>query len=130
GLVGGELVAIDGAFFDGSASKASITTRTALAERLAALDRDIEAYGAALEANDVAEASRSPSEGDGSGRAGEDVVQKVAALLEKRASVQGDLARLEESGETQLSRTDPDARRLSKSGQTVAGYNVQIVVDD
>jgi transposase len=130
GLVGGEQVAIDGAFFDGNASKASITTEKNLAERLAAIERDIEAYGAALEANDLAEAAHSPSEGDDGGRGGEDVAQKIAALMEKRAMVQADLAVLEESGETQLSRTDPDARRLSKSGQTVAGYNVQIAVDD
>jgi hypothetical protein len=37
---------------------------------------------------------------------------------------------LEESGETQLSLTDPDARHLVKSGQGVAGYNVQVAVDD
>ncbi|WP_052316611.1 transposase [Thioalkalivibrio nitratireducens] len=34
------------------------------------------------------------------------------------------------TGETQISRTDPDARRLSKNGQKVTGYNVQSVVDD
>jgi transposase len=130
GLLGGERVAIDGAFFDGSASKASITTRKKLAERRAALDRDIEAYGAALEANDVTEAANPPTERDGGGGDGEDVAQRVAALMEKRAKVQADLARLEESGQTQLSRTDPDARLLSKAGQTVAGYNVQIAVDD
>ena len=56
-LVGGALVAIDGAFFHGDASKASIATRKKLAEQLAALDRDIEAYGGALEANDAAEAA-------------------------------------------------------------------------
>src|SRR2546421_11939350 len=50
--------------------------------------------------------------------------------MDKRAKVQADLARLEESGETQLSRTDQDARLLTKTGQTVAGYNVQIAVDD
>jgi transposase len=74
-LVGGELVAIDGAFFDGSASKASIVTRKRLDEQLAAVDREIaavdcesaavdqetaavereiEAYTAALDANDAA----------------------------------------------------------------------------
>lgn len=130
GLLGGECVAIDGAFFDGNASKASITTDKKLAERLAALERDIEAYGAALEANDLAEAAHGTADRDGSERDGEDVAQKMAALMEKRAKVQADLARLEESGETQLSRTDPDARRLSKTGQVVAGYNVQIAVDD
>jgi transposase len=129
GLVGGECVAIDGAFFDGNASKASITTRKKLAERLAALDQDIEAYGAALEANDLADATQSPPDRDSDG-GDEDIAQKVAALMEKRAKLQADLARLDESGETQLSRTDPDARRLSKRGQTLAGYNVQIAIDD
>ncbi len=44
GLLGNEVVAIDGAFFDGSASKASIVTKTRLALRLAALERDITEY--------------------------------------------------------------------------------------
>jgi transposase len=129
-LVGGELVAIDGAFFDGNASKGSIKTRKKLTERLSALDRDIEAYGAALEKNDAVEAEQPVAGQDGGGRDGEDMSQKVAALLEKRAQAQANLARLDESGETQLSRTDQDARLLSKRGQTVAGYNVQIAVDD
>ena len=126
GLVSGTLVAIDGAFFDGNASKASIKTRKKLAEQIEALDRDIEAYGASLDANDAAEAARS-SEGDGGGG---DLAQKVAELMEKRAQAQADLERLDDSDETQLSRTDADARLLSKSGQRVAGYNVQIAVDD
>jgi transposase len=130
GLVGGECVAIDGAFFDGNASKASIKTRTRLAEQLAALDRDIEAYGAALEANDAAEAEHPAADGDGGGRNGEDVAQKVAALMEKRTKVKANLTQLDDSGETQLSRTDKDARLLSKRGQVIAGYNVQIAVDD
>lgn len=130
-LVAGEVVAIDGAFFDGNASKASIKTQRKLAKRLAEIEQDIEAYGAALEANDSAEAERplaGPEGGGGNG--GGDVAQKVAALMTKRAALQADLARLEESGQTQLSRTDADARLLSKNGQVVAGYNVQIAVDD
>jgi transposase len=128
GLVSGTLVAIDGAFFDGNASKASMTTRKKLAEQIAAIDRDIEAYGTALDANDAAETERS-GDGDGGGDGG-DLAQKVAALMAKRAQAQADLEQLEGSGETQLSRTDKDARLLSKSGQRVAGYNVQIAVDD
>ena len=65
-----------------------------------------------------------------SGGGGGDIAQKVAALMAKRAQAQADLDRLEASGETQLSRTDADARLLTKNGQTVAGYNVQIAVDD
>lgn len=126
GLVGGEVVAIDGAFFDGSAGKASIKTRRKLDEQLAAIDKEIEAYGAALEAGDATEAAQQ----DGGAGAGEDAAQKMAALLTRRGQLKADLARLDESGETQLSRTDPDARILSKRGQVVAGYNVQIAVDD
>lgn len=125
-LLAGELVAIDGAFFHGDASKGSIITGKRLAERLAAVERDIEAYGAALDANDTAEGSSvRPGE-----PTGEDVAAKMAALVEKRTRIAADLAQLDESGETQLSRTDCDARLLSKNGQVVAGYNVQIAVDD
>jgi transposase len=129
-LVSGALVAIDGAFFHGDASKASIVTRKKLADQLAALDRDIEAYGAAWEANDAEEAKGAPADGDrGDGDDG-DIARTVARLMAKRAKAQAEFDRLEASGESQLSRTDADARLLTKSGQTVAGYNVQIAVDD
>jgi transposase len=125
-LVGGERVAIDGSFFDGNASKASIATRKRLAERLAKLEREIEEYCATLDANDAAEATESPARRP----AGEDVASKLAALQARRDATKADLATLAASGETQLSHTDPDARLLSKNGQSVAGYNVQIAVDD
>lgn len=133
GLVGGTVVAIDGSFFHGDASKASIFTRKRLAEQIARLEQEIEAYGKSLEDNDAAEAkepSKDRAAGDGGGGEGGDIGTKLAELMAKRLRAQADLARLEESGETQLSLTDPDARLLVKSGQGVAGYNVQIAVDD
>jgi hypothetical protein len=129
GLFGGVLVAIDGAFFHGDASKASIKTRKRIAEQLATVESDIEAYGNALEANDATEEARSPV-GEGGGAGGDGMAQKLAALMAERAHAEATLKRLDESGETQVSRTDPDARLLSKRGQRVAGYNVQIAVDD
>jgi transposase len=131
-LVGRELAAIDGAFFDGNASKASVVTRKRLDEQLAAVEREIatvegeiEDHTAALDANDAAEAAEPKSKP----QPNEDVAGKLAALLAKRRAVVADVATLEASGQTQLSRTDPDARLLSKNGQSVAGYNVQIAVD-
>ena len=132
GLVGGSVVAIDGSFFHGDASKASIFTRKRLTEQIARLDQEIEAYGKSLEDNDAAEAkepTKDRSGGDGGGDGG-DIGAKVAALMAKRSRAQDDLDRLEESGETQLSLTDPDARLLVKNGQGIAGYNVQAAVDD
>jgi len=136
-LVGEKVVAIDGAFFDGSASKASITPHDRLAKRVAAreaevaaIEAEIEAYRADLEANDAAQ-EREPCDDDWRGRpGGEDLTKKVAEAMERRAKAKAELEQLEKSGQTQLSRTDPDARLLSKRGQVVAGYNVQIAVDD
>ena len=51
-------------------------------------------------------------------------------MRQRRAAAAADLAKLAESGDGQISRTDPDARLLAKHGQIVAGYNVQIAVDD
>lgn len=137
GLVAGTVVAIDGSFFHGDASKASIFTRKRLAEQITRLDLEIEAYGKSLETNDAAEAKADRTGGPGTGGPGtgeggdgSDIGAKVAALMARRGRAQDDLARLEESGETQLSLTDPDARLLVKGGQGVAGYNVQVVVDD
>jgi len=132
GLVGSSVVAIDGSFFHGDASKASIFTRKRLAEQIAKLDLEIEAYGRSLEDNDAEEAKENRPDdprNSGGGDAG-DIGAEVATLMAKRSRAQADLARLEESGETQLSLTDPDARLLVKNGQGIAGYNVQIAVDD
>jgi transposase len=135
GLVGGAVVAIDGSFFHGDASKASIFTRKRLAEQIAKLDQEIEAYGRSLEDNDAAEAEeprtdRPDGHGDGGEGDGGDIGAKVAMLMAKRSRAQADLDRLEASGETQLSLTDADARLLAKNGQALVGYNVQAVVDD
>jgi transposase len=135
GLIGGSIVAIDGSFFHGDASKASIFTRKRLADQIAKLDQEIESYGKSLEDNDAAEAKdqtrdRPDGPGSGGGGDGDDIGAKVSALMAKRSRTEADLARLEERGETQLSLTDPDARLLVKNGQGVAGYNVQAVVDD
>jgi transposase len=134
GLVGGAVVAIDGSFFHGDASKASIFTRKRLAEQITKLDLEIEAYGRSIEDNDAVEANeprrdRADGPGAGSGGDGGDIGAKVSALMAKRLRAEADLARLEASGETQMSLTDPDARLLVKNGQGIAGYNVQSVVD-
>src|ERR1700730_9119888 len=135
GLVGGNVVAIDGSFFHGDASKASIFTRKRLAEQIAKLDQEIEAYGRSLEDNDAAEAKeprtdRPDGHGDGGEGDGGDIGAKVAMLMAKRSRAQADLARLAASGETQLFLAEPDARLLAKNGQALVGYNVQAVVDD
>ena len=130
-LIGGTIVAIDGALFHGNASKGSIFTQRKLTKQIAALDKEIEAYGKALEANDAEEAKqRSDGSGDGGKGGGGDVGEKMKELMARRERAQDDLKNLETGDKGQLSNTDPDARLLSKGDQTIAGYNVQSVVDD
>jgi transposase len=132
GLVGGAIVAIDGSFFHGDASKASIFTRKRLSEQIAKLDKEIEAYRKSLADNDAAEGKgkgKGKDRSDGRGDGG-DAGARMAELMARHSRAKFDLDRLEKNGETQLSLTDPDARLLVKSGQGVAGYNVQAAVDD
>src|SRR5882757_10906771 len=129
-LVGGTLVAVDGALFHGNASKDSIFTRRKLAKQIAKLDQEIEDYGKSLDANDATEArQRAVGSGDGN-KGGSDVGDKMKELMAKRERARADLKDLEAGDKGQMSKTDSDARLLSKGDQTLAGYNVQSVVDD
>src|SRR3984957_9515272 len=94
-LLGGGLVAIDGAFFHGDASKGSIRTRKRLAEQLARIEHDIEAYGTTLASNDAAEAAHSSGDDAGGRQAGGSVADRLAALMARREKVQTDLAQLD-----------------------------------
>jgi transposase len=130
-LIGGTLVALDGALFHGNASKGSIFTKGKLAKQIAELDREIEAYGKSLDANDTEEAKQqSGGPEDGSKGDGGDAGEKMKELMARRERARADLKDLETSDKGQISTTDPDARLLSKGDQTIAGYNVQSVVDD
>jgi transposase len=130
-LIGGSRVAVDGALFHGNASKDSIFTRSRLEKQIAHLDKEIEAYGRSLDANDAEEAKqRTGGPGDGSKGDGGDVGEKMKELMARRQRARADLKELETGDKGQLSKTDPNARLLSKGDQTVAGYNVQSVVDD
>jgi len=51
-LVGGELIAIDGGFFHGNASKQSIQTKNRLTQQLKAVEQKIQDYHAMLDALD------------------------------------------------------------------------------
>jgi transposase len=123
-LVDGSMVAIDGAFFDGNASRASIVTRKRLDDERAAVEREIAHYTAALDDNDAQETAAQNSV-----PAAPDIAGRLAALMAKREATAEDIAKMQQSGQTQRGRTDPDARLLSKNGQSLAGYNVQIAVE-
>lgn len=125
-LLGGKQIAIDGSFFHGNASKASITTAKALDKQLKELEEKITNYQSELEKNDsVDEMSEQKSL-----HKDEELKEKLEALKARQREKQTQKEMLEKSGEGQLSTTDKDARLLNKGDGTIAGYNVQSVVDD
>jgi transposase len=54
---------------------------------------------------------------------------KIAAMKSQMAALKEIEAKLETTGETQISLTDPDARSMMSRGSGIVGYNVQTAVD-
>jgi hypothetical protein len=124
-LLGGEEVAVDGSFFKADANKAGIYTENKLDKQLAALEKKINDYQQALAEQDAAD----DKAGKGSLIEDEQLADKLKRLQEKQAEKKALQQQLKASEDKQISTVDADARLLTKRGQTVAGYNVQIAVD-
>ena len=124
-LFGAEEVAVDGSFFKADANKDGIYTEQKLAHQIESLEKKITAYQEALDQQDAADdkADQDHLAED------EQLNEKLLILKEKQARKKALQQRLKDSGKKQISTVDKDARLLTKRGQTVAGYNVQIAVD-
>jgi len=120
-MFGKELIAIDGSFFKGSASKEKLVNREELAERLKAVDQQIEKYLSELNNADQIEDRHQLSEAA--------LRDKIEDLKKEKDLYQQVKKQLEATGEKSKSLTDPDARLLKKNGKSVVGYNVQTAVD-
>ena len=122
-LFGGELVAIDGSKFRAVNSKGRNFSETKLKRLLAEIDAKIEAYLKQLDRQDVVEATvRTPTV--------DELHEKLRHWQDRKQTYQGYVEQLKQSGETQLSLTDPDTRKMPTAGQGgQVGYNLQIAVD-
>ena len=122
-LFGGELVAIDGSKFEGVNSPSRNFSRKRLEQRIAEIDAKIEAYLNQLDGQDREEASLETGKS-------EEFQQKLRRWQERKQRYQSYQQQLEQSGEKQISLTDPDSRRMSRGQGSQVGYNVQLAVDE
>ncbi len=124
-LFAGDEVAVDGSFFKADANKDSIYTAKKLEQQRAELDKKIEAYQQQLAKQDATD----DKAGLGSLVDDQDLANKIVHLKKRQAEKKALQNQLNASPDSQISTVDPDARLLTKRGQTLAGYNVQIAVD-
>jgi len=121
-LLGGSRVAVDGSKFVASNAREKNQTQGGAKKALAEEEKRIARYLAELDAQDREDAKpESP----------ETLQQKLKTALERKAGYEAVLAQMEKSGETQISHTDPESRRMQvRGGGTAVCYNVQIAVDE
>jgi transposase len=123
-LLGGQRVAVDGSHFNGNVSDRSFRSVKSLADDIGRLEQQA---GKWLDEMDAADREDAGAPACDPGLPAK--LEKLKALQALKKAKEAELRALEESGETQRSATDPDARQLNKRGQKTAGYNVQIAVD-
>ncbi len=123
-LLDTDLVAIDGSKFKAMNSPKRHFTPASLKVSLATLDEKIARYLRELDENDKKEAreERLPSRIP-------DLEAKIAKLKERREQHAALLSRMEISGETEVSLTDPDSRMMRTHGTFDLCYNTQIAVE-
>lgn len=114
-----ELTAIDGSFFSAVNHNAKNYSKTKLKKLMDKLDKQIDAYLNSLSNVDNTEFNCKV-----------DLSEKISKLKEEQQKYQFLIERMKETGETQISLTDPDSKMMHKpKSKTDVSYNVQTAVD-
>jgi transposase len=123
-LYGGQLVAIDGSKFKASNSRDRNFTQAKLERLNQRADKEIERYLKELDETDE-------QEQDNEKPTAEELQAKIDWLRGRKQEYEKLQGQMAESGEKQVSLTDPDARSmvLGSSRGTEVAYNMQISVD-
>jgi transposase len=125
-LFGRELVSIDSSDFHGNVGKKNIYTQGRLVDGLKRIEKHIEEYLKTLEEADVEEVEP----GSEAAMDKSSMQEKLAKLRKRQQKHHERLKKLKVSGKSQIAEVDEDARLLTKGRQTIAGYKVQVGVDD
>jgi len=116
------VVAIDGSKFKAVNSSDRNFTDAKLKRRMQEIEANITRYLTELDSADRQEPAARQAKTVR-------LNDKIAALKNQMATLKEIEAKLQETGETQISLTDPDARSMMTRGSGIVGYNVQTAVD-
>ena len=123
-LFGRELLAVDGTRLKAVNSQERNFTREKLKTMLRHADERLAGYLAELAKADDQEggsAAGSPPTTN--------LAEKIAILQKRRGEYAAVAARMERTGESQVSLTDPDSRAMATYPKVGVGYNAQVAVD-
>jgi len=122
GLFGGRLVGIDGSKYRAVNSKKRNFTEEKLNGLIKYVDKKVDEYLQTMDEMDSEEIDeRKPTK--------EELTEKIEELRRRKQDYEAKKKVLEETGETQMSLTDPDSRLMkTKDGKNVC-YNLQMAVD-
>jgi len=121
-LFGAELVAIDSSKFRAKNAKKRNFSKAKLQKSLKKIEEKVDEYILELEENDQKEAGFSnPTK--------EELKEKIKALKDRKSKYQELQKKIEDSGETEVSLTDPDSRAIMNAQRVEVCYNVQMTVD-
>ena len=113
-------VSIDGSKFKAVNAKDRNFTLNKLDDRIARLDQNIDRYMEELDAYDAEEGRKLSRE---------ELEHKLEVCKERKELYEGYRRQLEQSGEKQISLTDPDAKLMKANEGFCVGYNPQVAVD-
>lgn len=122
-LFGKELVAIDGTKIRAQNSKKKNFNNDKLDKRIKELNKKIDEYLKSMDENDKTEENNSEISKS-------DIAKRVEELKQRKQKYETYKEILKDSGETQISETDPDSRSMPDNQKINIGYNVQTVIDD
>src|SRR5450755_2909751 len=121
-LFGRELLAVDGTRIKAVNNKDRNFTRASLTKFIELADAKLDDYLQRLDQSDAAEVKTG-------GSRVKNLAEKIAAIRERRTRCKDMLAQLDQTGENQISLTDPDSRAMAAHTHVAVGYNVQVAVD-
>ena len=113
-------ISIDGSKFKAVNAKDNNFTLSKLDDRIKRLDEHISIYMEELDAYDHEEVRKLSKD---------EIQRKLDVCKERKERYEGYRNQLEESGESQISLTDPDSRLMKANEGFCVGYNVQTAVD-
>jgi hypothetical protein len=125
-LIGGKVIATDGTKLRTQNSKKNNYNQKKIDEHLAYIENKLHEYLDALDIADTAETMGLDPDIDK-----EKIKEKIARLNDKKQHYQRLEQQLTETGQEQISTTDPDSRKLAvRQNILEVCYNIQASVDD